>query len=140
MCENFPIRKEKIMHNKDALLFFPGGIGTLDEFMDFINLQKTNFLTKKTPIILVGNQYWLSLKNWFEINNIDFELNWFNKRLFKIFVLKKGGVRCSVEVVGGGLSEAEVYKMIVYNSQGNIIFNIINSIYISPCFANIKMH
>lgn len=72
MCENFPIRKEKIMHDKDALLFFPGGIGTLDEFMDFVNLQKTNFLTKKTPIILVGNQYWLSLKNWFEINNIDF--------------------------------------------------------------------
>ena len=63
------------MHNKDVLLYFPGGIGTLDEFMDFVNLQKTNFLTKRTPIILVGTKYWGSLKQWFEINNVDFPEN-----------------------------------------------------------------
>ena len=72
VCENFTDRKAKIMHNKDVLLYFPGGIGTLDEFMDFVNLQKTNFLTKRTPIILVGTKYWGSLKQWFEMNNVDF--------------------------------------------------------------------
>ena len=72
MCETFHERKAKIMHNKDVLLFFPGGIGTLDEFMDFINLQKTGYLTRKTHVILVGNEYWNTLKNWFEINNVDF--------------------------------------------------------------------
>jgi len=72
MCEDFPDRKAKIMHNKDVLMFFPGGVGTLDEFMDYVNLQKTNFLTKKTPIILVGDQYWNSLKDWFKINDVDF--------------------------------------------------------------------
>lgn len=72
ICDTFNKRKEKIMHGKDLLLFFPGGIGTLDEFMDFINLQKTGFLSKKTPIILIGNQYWNSLKQWFIINNVDF--------------------------------------------------------------------
>ncbi len=69
-CENFTTRKSILCGSTDCLIYFPGGIGTLDEFMDTINLYKTNMRQPK-PIILVGTSYWLSLKKWFEDNKQD---------------------------------------------------------------------
>lgn len=108
----------------DQLLVSQDIVNIWGEELSLIRFSKKYNILDGLKIINSYKQKWLNLND-IEINNIDFDLNWFNKRLFKIFVLKKGGVRCTVEVVGGGLSEAEVYKMIVYNSQGNIIFNII---------------
>ncbi len=108
----------------DQLLTSQDVVNLWGEELSLIRFSKKYNILDGLELIDSYKRKWLNLSN-IEINNIDFELDWFNKRLFKIFVLKKGGVRCSVEVVGGGLSEAEVYKMIVYNSQGNIIFNII---------------
>jgi predicted Rossmann-fold nucleotide-binding protein len=71
MCENFSIRKSMLLDTADCLIFFPGGVGTLDEFMDTINLYKTGF-RKIKPIICTGNKYWKSLKDWFETNRQDF--------------------------------------------------------------------
>lgn len=71
MCENFAIRKSMLLDSSDCLIFFPGGVGTLDEFMDTINLYKTGF-RKIKPIICIGNKYWKSLKHWFEINEQEF--------------------------------------------------------------------
>lgn len=71
VCENFAIRKSMLLDTSVCLIFFPGGVGTLDEFMDTINLYKTKNRTPK-PIICVGNKYWNTLKNWFEINQQEF--------------------------------------------------------------------
>ena len=64
-------RKYKLIIDKDLFIFFPGGVGTIDEFTDLITLYKTGELDRK-PIILYGKFYWNSLKNWFYSNNIDF--------------------------------------------------------------------
>lgn len=71
MCENFSVRKSMLLDTSVCLLFFPGGVGTLDEFMDTINLYKTGHREVK-PIICVGNTYWNTLKDWFKLNNQDF--------------------------------------------------------------------
>jgi uncharacterized protein (TIGR00730 family) len=71
ICENFAVRKSMLLDASDCLIFFPGGVGTLDEFMDTINLYKTSMRRVK-PIICIGNKYWNSLKDWFHMNEQDF--------------------------------------------------------------------
>ena len=64
-------RKFKLFNNKDLYIYFPGGIGTLDEFMDLMNLFKTKEVNSK-PVILYGRKYWSSLVDWFDLNNMNF--------------------------------------------------------------------
>ena len=75
ICETFAIRKSMLMDTASCLIFFPGGVGTLDEFMDTINLYKTNMREVK-PIICIGNKYWNSLKDWFILNGQDFPIKY----------------------------------------------------------------
>ncbi len=71
ICENFAVRKSMLLDTSECLIFFPGGVGTLDEFMDTINLYKTGHRQIK-PIICVGNKYWGTLRDWFKMNDQDF--------------------------------------------------------------------
>lgn len=71
ICDTFSERKSKLIENKDLYIFFPGGIGTLDEFTELMNLFKTGSIESK-PVILYGYKYWTSLKSWFEFNNMVF--------------------------------------------------------------------
>ena len=71
ITNTFAERKQKLIENYDIIICFPGGMGTLDEFTEIMNLLKTNELEKKT-IILYGYKYWTSLISWFEFNNITF--------------------------------------------------------------------
>jgi uncharacterized protein (TIGR00730 family) len=69
--KTFHERKKKLMHDTDINIFFPGGMGTLDEFSDLINLYKTKSIVSK-PIICVGEKYYYSLMDWFSLNKIVF--------------------------------------------------------------------
>ena len=71
VTKTFSERKTKLIENYDIIIFFPGGMGTLDEFTEVMNLLKTGELQKKI-IILYGYKYWNSLFSWFEFNNIYF--------------------------------------------------------------------
>jgi len=53
----FAIRKMHFLLRARALLIFPGGFGTLDEFFDAITLRQTRRL-QEIPIILYGRSYW----------------------------------------------------------------------------------
>ena len=41
-----------------ALVAFPGGFGTLDEFFEVMTLVQTGKLKKKMPIVLYGSAFW----------------------------------------------------------------------------------
>ena len=55
--DHFAPRKIAMTLFADAYIYFPGGFGTLDELTEILTLIQTG-KTTKTPIILVGSEFW----------------------------------------------------------------------------------
>ena len=53
----FALRKMHFLMRAQALVAFPGGFGTLDEFMEALTLIQTGKM-KPIPILLFGKDYW----------------------------------------------------------------------------------
>lgn len=47
----------------NALIFYPGGYGTLNEFFEYVTLIQTG-MTDPVPVILVDKNYWKGLFEW----------------------------------------------------------------------------
>jgi hypothetical protein len=58
----FAIRKMHLLLRAQALVVFPGGFGTLDEFFETLTLVQTGKI-KALPILLFGKEYWQKLVN-----------------------------------------------------------------------------
>jgi hypothetical protein len=54
----FFMRKLWFMYLAKALVAFPGGFGTLDEFFELLTLLQTKKVGKKMTVILYGQNYW----------------------------------------------------------------------------------
>ncbi len=54
----FFMRKFWFIYLAKAVVFFPGGFGTLDELFEVLTLVQTGKLTKRMPLILYGSAYW----------------------------------------------------------------------------------
>lgn len=63
--DNFFGRKWLLTRYSQAFVWFPGGIGTLDEFTEVSNQIKLKKL-EKVPIILFGTSYWKSFIEWYQ--------------------------------------------------------------------------
>jgi uncharacterized protein (TIGR00730 family) len=48
-----------------AYVVLPGGFGTLDEFVEILTLLETR-KARRIPIILVNEQFWRGLIDWFQ--------------------------------------------------------------------------
>ncbi len=59
----FFIRKVMFVKYAKAFVIMPGGYGTLDEFMEAINLISTDRIPR-FPVIVVGKEYWKGLVDW----------------------------------------------------------------------------
>jgi uncharacterized protein (TIGR00730 family) len=76
----FFMRKFWFAYLSKALVIFPGGFGTLDEFFEILTLVQTDKLSKKIGVVLYGREYWeqvLDLKpmaEWGAIAEKDLEL------------------------------------------------------------------
>jgi uncharacterized protein (TIGR00730 family) len=56
--EHFSSRKTNLRHGALAMVYFPGGFGTMDELFEVMTLMQTGKIAKR-PIILVGEKsYW----------------------------------------------------------------------------------
>lgn len=62
----FFTRKYWFMTLAKALVIFPGGFGTMDEFFELLTLVQTRKITKPLPIVVFGKQFWEKLIN-FEV-------------------------------------------------------------------------
>jgi len=63
-------RKVCLSFSAEAYLFFPGGFGTFDEFMEILTLMQTGKIAE-APIILVGESFWNPLREFFKANMIS---------------------------------------------------------------------
>src|SRR6185295_11207064 len=61
----FFMRKFWFVYMAKALVIFPGGYGTMDEFFEVLTLIQTSKPRKTMPVVLFGTEYWDEL--------IDFE-------------------------------------------------------------------
>lgn len=62
----FFLRKFWFFHYARAIIVFPGGMGTMDEFFEIMTLLKTKKASSDIPIVLFGSEYWKGVIN-FEI-------------------------------------------------------------------------
>lgn len=58
-------RKVCLSFSAEAFVFFPGGFGTLNEFLEILTLIQTSKIPK-APMILVGESYWRPLEELFK--------------------------------------------------------------------------
>ena len=59
----FFMRKLWFSHLARALIVFPGGFGTLDEFLEMLTLAQTKKLDRDVLILLYGSEYWDDIIN-----------------------------------------------------------------------------
>lgn len=59
----FFVRKLMFAKYSKALVVFPGGFGTLDEFFEILALIQTKRIDP-LPVILVGKDYWKGMLDW----------------------------------------------------------------------------
>ncbi len=63
----FFMRKLWFAHLARAVIFFPGGFGTLDEFFEFLTLSQTRKLDRPILLLLYGPDYWKKIFNFDEL-------------------------------------------------------------------------
>ncbi|MEK6565752.1 MAG: TIGR00730 family Rossman fold protein [Bacteroidota bacterium] len=97
----FFMRKFWFVYLAKALIVFPGGFGTLDEFMEVLTLSQTSKIKKKITVVLYGSEYWKRV--------IDFP-----------FMLKQGVVsKSDFKLFTYADSPKEAYEYLVKELQKN---------------------
>ena len=59
----FFMRKFWFSYLAKAIVVFPGGFGTMDEFFEILTLVQTGKIKKAMPIVLFGKQFWSEVLN-----------------------------------------------------------------------------
>ena len=134
IADSFRERKKLLFENKDLYIFFPGGMGTLDEFSDLITLFKSGELPTK-PIILYNKNFWNTLKSWFEFNKLKWpepyisciihsvdEFNKYYDSNFCTKIIKKKNINNDIENYIPLDKNSNIYK-------NNFMDNLINEIF-----------
>jgi uncharacterized protein (TIGR00730 family) len=76
----FFMRKFWFVYLAKAVVVFPGGFGTMDEFFELLTLVQTKKSDKKLPIVLYGKHFWddvlnlEALERWGTISRDDLDL------------------------------------------------------------------
>lgn len=134
IVDSFAERKKLLFNDKDLYIFFPGGMGTLDEFSELITLFKTGELEIK-PIILYNNKFWNTLKSWFEFNKIKWPESYISGIINSVDEFDKcyNKIFCSSSIVKiNNNSDIENYNSIIKKSNifnENFMDDIINQIF-----------
>lgn len=62
---DFFARKWLLIDYSIGFIIFPGGLGTLDELSNLMNLMQSGKLKRRT-VVLIGTDYWVPYRNFYE--------------------------------------------------------------------------
>ena len=79
----FFMRKWLLIRYSIGFVIFPGGLGTMDELFDLLNLMKHHRIPD-LPVVLVGADYWQPIVDWFDS---ALKSGLIDERLMKLFVV-----------------------------------------------------
>ncbi|MBU1905885.1 MAG: TIGR00730 family Rossman fold protein [Candidatus Omnitrophica bacterium] len=80
----FFVRKVMFVKYAKAFVIMPGGYGTMDEFMEALNLIQTERISK-FPVVLFGKAYWQGLISW--LRNTTLKAGNISSQDLKIFTV-----------------------------------------------------
>ena len=66
----FFTRKVMLSVSAQAYVYFPGGFGTLDEFLEILTLIQTKKMCR-VPIVCVGKKYWTGFFDWVRVELVS---------------------------------------------------------------------
>ncbi len=64
-CRHLFVARFLLAVKSAALVFYPGGYGTLNELFEYLVLMQTG-IVNKAPLICVGKEYWEGLFKWLQ--------------------------------------------------------------------------
>lgn len=67
----FFVRKLMLSYAARAYVFFPGGLGTLDEAFEILTLIQTKKISAKIPVVFVGKEFWTPIHQWLKIEMLE---------------------------------------------------------------------
>lgn len=70
----FFVRKVMFTKYAQAFVMFPGGFGTMDEMFEVATLIQTHKVIR-SPMVLVGKDYWTGLLDWIKTSMLEAENN-----------------------------------------------------------------
>jgi len=80
----FFMRKWLLIRYSVGFIIFPGGVGTMDELFDLLNMMK-HHRVPPLPVVLIGVEYWQPLVKWFKESALKGGL--IDERLTELFVV-----------------------------------------------------
>ena len=105
----FFMRKFWFVYLAKAIVIFPGGFGTMDEFFEVLTLVQTKKLRKPMAVVLYGKEYWSDVLNldamvkWGTIEPADLELFLFTDSVDEAFAYVTERMQAALPLPGASL-------------------------------------
>lgn len=105
----FFMRKFWFVYLAKAIVIFPGGFGTMDEFFEVLTLVQTKKLRKPMAIVLYGKEYWNDVLNldamvkWGTIDAADLDLFLFTDSVDEAFAYVTERMQAALPLPGASL-------------------------------------